>query len=80
MLVRHEPVPEGPIKRQPWQKGLFYLPIPDLPLCGRGQGEMGVGLIRAAVDLDTVPAAIDDVQIASRVELHRRRMTKKRGI
>ena len=33
---------------------------------------MGVGLIRAAVDLDTVPAAIDNVQIAGRIELHRR--------
>ena len=31
---------------------------------------MGRGLIRAAVDLNPIPAAIDNVQLASRIELH----------
>src|SRR5262245_8115888 len=43
-----------------------------LPREGGGTGEMGRGLIRAAVDLDPISAAIDNVQIASRIELHRR--------
>src|SRR5215470_18805545 len=42
------------------------------PPRGGGVGEMGRGLIRAAVDLNPIPTAIDNVQIASRIQLHRR--------
>src|SRR5262249_46186043 len=47
-----------------------YCTVLLLPRAGGGDGEIGRGLIRAAVDLNPIPAAIDNVQIASRIELH----------
>ena len=41
---------------------------------------MGTGLIRTAVNLDTVPAAIDNMQMASRIELHRGGAPEKHSV